>query len=352
MALPNYDSDERVVDINNKEQSALTEHEKTYSAAKETLKNTYDDATADLEKSRAEQERIANEKTDFAIEKIEQNQEQARKDYIKEQSGAYVDWQKESNKYGANAERMASYGMGGSGYSESSMVRYYTAYQNRIAVAREANERANLEFSNQIKDAELQNSSLLAEIALSTLQKKLELNVQYGLQAVQLLTEEANKRLDIQNMFNTQRMNMYSQINSEEALRLQQKQLQLDQEKFNYQKKQDEAAAIAEANTNARKTAYVKSGGGNSSTRNSSSSTFEKNKGGVNKNKSGFTGKTYDEAVAYMEKNGVAGSYASNVMTRSEFSRAKASGGTRGNAQSYATYADYLNDYVKHAING
>ena len=116
------------------------------------------------------QSQLQQEQTDFAIEKIEQQKEQAKQDYTKEQSGAYVDWQKQSgayvdwqkqsNQYGANAEAMASQGMAGTGYSESSQVSMYNTYQNRVTTAKEAYSRAILNYNNAITEARLQNNSL------------------------------------------------------------------------------------------------------------------------------------------------------------------------------------------------
>lgn len=147
------------------------------------------DAVEDWEKK---QKKLQNQKTDFAIEKIEQQKAQAEKDYKKEQSGAYVDWQKQSNQYGANAEAMAAQGMAKTGYAESSQVAMYNQYQTRITAAREAYNLAVLNYDNAIKDAQIQNSSILAEIAYESLQKQLELSLQGFQYKNQLITEKTN----------------------------------------------------------------------------------------------------------------------------------------------------------------
>ena len=56
------------------------------------------------------QQQLQQANTDFTIEKINQEKEQAQKDYTREQKGAYVDYQKASNDYGYAAEQMASAG--------------------------------------------------------------------------------------------------------------------------------------------------------------------------------------------------------------------------------------------------
>ena len=65
---------------------------------------------------------------------------------------------------------------------------------------------------------------------------------------------------------------------------------------------------------------------------------------------SGFTGKTYDEAVAYMKKMGVPSANASTIMTASEWTRRKNAGASNAAVQNYDSYEEYLADYVAYAI--
>ena len=148
------------------------------------------------------QSQLQKEQTDFTIEQIEQQKEQAQKDYTKEQAGAYVDWQKQSNQYGVNAEKMASAGLAGSGFSESSQVSMYTAYQNRVATARESYNQAVLNYNNAIKDARLQNNAALAEIAYNALQQQLELSLQGFQYKNQLISELSDKKMQVESLYN------------------------------------------------------------------------------------------------------------------------------------------------------
>ena len=177
-----------------------------------------DEALGLIDKNKTEQERIANEQTDFAIEKIEQEREWAKKDYTKEQSGAYADWQKQSNQYGVNAEQKASMGMAGTGYSESSQVSMYNQYQNRIAVARESYLRADAEFVNAMKDARLQNNAALAQIAAETLKQKLEITLTYAQQNNTLLQNKANAAAQIKAQTHSNYMDILGAIYQQEAL--------------------------------------------------------------------------------------------------------------------------------------
>ena len=153
MANVNYDinyDDSRFKAVESQKTAALNEVDKTYSEML-SQSDKYYQAQIDASKQWADkQTQLQNEKTDFAIKEIEQQKAQAQKDYTREQSGAYVDWQKQSNEYGANAEEMASAGLANTGFSESSQVSMYNTYQNRVATARESYNLAVQNFNNSI----------------------------------------------------------------------------------------------------------------------------------------------------------------------------------------------------------
>jgi hypothetical protein len=163
------------------------------------------------------QTQIQNEQTDFAIEQIEQQKDQAHKDYTKEQSGAYTDWQKQSAQHGVNAEQMAANGLTNTGFSESSQVSMYNTYQNRVATARESYNKAVLNYDNAIKDARLQNNARLAEIAYQALQQQLELSLEGFQYKNNLLLEKSNKQLEISQMYHQRYTDMLNQINTEKS---------------------------------------------------------------------------------------------------------------------------------------
>ena len=68
----------------------------------------------------------------------------------------------------------------------------------------------------------------------------------------------------------------------------------------------------------------------------------------------GFTGTTYESAVAYMKENGVSSASAAGVMTKSEWNRRKSSLQTTGTGgvevKNYSSYQEYLKDYVQYQI--
>lgn len=217
----NYDinyEDERFTQVEADKQQALSEVEQTYGDMINDS-DSYFNAQIDASKEWAtQQQQLQQEQTDFAIEQIEQQKDQAEKDYTKEQSGAYTDWQKQSNAYGVNAEQMASSGLSNTGFSESSQVSMYNTYQNRVATARESYNQAVLNYNNSIKDAQLQNNSKLAEIAYNALQQQLSLSLQGFQYKNDLLEKQANKKLEVDQMYYARYQDVLNQMNTENAL--------------------------------------------------------------------------------------------------------------------------------------
>ena len=278
----NY-NDERFVEVEEQKQQALSKLNKEYDTMISQSEGFYQDQI-DASKAWAEtQKKNQQEQTDFAIEKIEQQKGQAKKDYTKEQSGAYVDWQKQSGDYGVNAEQMAAQGMANTGYAESSQVSMYNTYQNRVSTAREAYTRAILNYDNAIKDAVLQNNAALAEIAAQALEKQLEIALEGFQYKNTLILAKTEAQRDLDNTYYGRYQDVLNQINTENALAEEVRQynesLAFQKEQFAYQKAKYAAAAAAKASS---------SSGGSSSK--SSGGTVKKSSGGTVKKSSG--GKT------------------------------------------------------------
>lgn len=345
-------SDERLVAVTNEEKTEIAKSDNMYNDMVADSDSYYQDQIKASKDWANTQKKLQNQKTDFAIEQINQQKDQAKKDYTKEQSGAYVDWQKQSGEYGANAEQMAAQGMTNTGYAESSQVSMYNTYQNRVATAREAFTRAVLNYDNAIKEARLQNNSILAEIAYESLQKQLELSLAGFQYKNSLLQQKATAARDIRKDYTAEYQAVLDQIYKEDAL-----QEEIDQfdETMAYNKARDEAdRALKQAQLEEEKRqfnenlAFQKAKAGTGGTVKGGSGGSGGSGGGsggggldIEKDKD-FTGSTYNSAVKYMEKNGVPSSYASNVMTRSEWKSRK---------MGYDKYSDYLKDYTKYAVS-
>lgn len=216
--MANIDYDEKLTQVEGAKQEALSELEQTYGGMIDEAQKYYQtqiDASKEWANTQAA---LQQQKTDLAIEQIEQQKDQTKKDYTKEQSGAYADWQKESNKYGVNAEELAAGGLAGTGYGESSQVRMYNTYQNRVATARESYNLAILNYNNAIKEAQLQNNSALAEIAHAALQQELELALAGFQYENELVLAQASQKAQIEETYYNRYLDVLDQMNTENAL--------------------------------------------------------------------------------------------------------------------------------------
>lgn len=244
---PTYEidyTDQRFKNVEADKQAAIGNMENTYNDMISQSDKFYQDQINAAKDYASTQQELQQQNTDFAIEQINQQKDKANKDYTKEQSGAYTDWQKQSNQYGANAEQMAAQGMTNTGFSESSQVSMYNAYQNRVALARESYNNAVLNYDNAIKDAQLQNNAKLAEIAYNALQTELELALEGFQYKNTLLTDKANKLQELENTYYSRWQDVVTQMNTENAMAEQIRQYNESQklayEQFNEQLKQQE----------------------------------------------------------------------------------------------------------------
>ena len=241
MASVNYD-DKRFTEVKNQEATAVRETEGKYDNMINQSDSFYQqqiDASKDWANKQSE---LQQAQTDFAIEKTEQAKEQAKKDYTKEQKGAYADYQKATGQYGVNAEQLASQGLNQAGYSESVRTNLFNTYQNRYMAARESYNQAILNYDNSIKEAQLANNAQLAQIAYEALQKQLELSLQgfqYKNQLVLQKLEAVNQQKD---RYYQRYQDVLQQINTENAMAEQVRQFN---EKMAFEKQQ---AAQAQAN--------------------------------------------------------------------------------------------------------
>ncbi len=332
-------ADKMLDDVKAAEQAELNDNEKTYGGMIEQSDQHYQgliDASKDWADKQTE---LQNQQTDFAIKEIQQQQEQTKKDYIKEQSGAYVDWQKQSDPYGVNAEQMASQGLTNSGYSETSQVAMYNTYQNRVAAARESYDRAVLNYNNSITEARLQNNSILAEIAYTALQQQLELSLQGFQYKNQLILDQAEKKMAIKTNYWNKYQDTLNQINTQEAL-------ELEREKWEYEKgllggntviqktgsaskEQDKAKDTVKEKAAIKKQEYTP--------------VTEKKTSGSNSSSVG----NYESAVALLNRNAIKGD--GGLMTESEWKKRKSAGSNRAAAQ-YDSYAEYATAFVRWRI--
>jgi hypothetical protein len=218
--MANYEEkyEDELNKVAEEKENALNEVDKTYGDMIGSVDSYYDKQIKASEDWEKKQQQIQNEQTDFAIEQIEQQKAQAEKDYLKEQSGAYVDWQKQSAQHGVNAEKMAAAGMQGTGYSESSQVSMYNTYQNRVAVARESFNQATLNYNNAITQARMQNNAALAEIAYNAYQQQLQLSLEAFQYKNTIVSQMEAQKRQVESEYHSRWLDVQKLILQEKAL--------------------------------------------------------------------------------------------------------------------------------------
>lgn len=210
----NY-NDSRLTDIKNEQAQKENEMTNEYNQMINSSDKFYNEQIQASKDYAKKQQELQNQKTQQAIDVINQNKDKTQKDYIKEQKGAYADYQKQIDPYSVNAENLASNGLSNSGYSETSKVSMYNTYQNRIATARESLNTAILNYDNAIKEAQLTNNTTLAEIAAEALKNQQELALQ-GFQYKNTLIQTKQQQLqELGTRYDNKYQNMLSQINNE-----------------------------------------------------------------------------------------------------------------------------------------
>ena len=213
----NY-NDSRFQDVENEKNQAIQNTENTYNEMINGSDSYYQQQIDASKEYADKQTELQQAQTDFAIEKTEQAKDKAHKDYIKEQKGAYGDYQDAINPYGVNAEKMAEQGLHKSGYSKSVAINAYNTYQNRYMAARDSYNQAILNYDNAIKEAQLANNAALAQIAYQALQQQLELSLQGFQYKNTLVLQKLDAVNQEKDRYYQRYQDVLAQINTENAL--------------------------------------------------------------------------------------------------------------------------------------
>lgn len=339
----NYD-DKRFTEVEGDKNAAIKESNEMYDGMISNSDAFYDKQIAASKEYAETQKKNQQAATDFAIEEINQQKTQAKNDYTKEQAGSWADYQKQIDPYGAQAEQVAASGLSNSGYAESLQTQAYVAYQNRVATAREAYQRAVLNYDNAITEARLQNNSLLAEIAYQALQQQLELSLAGFQYKNTLLLSKAETKRTIDNTYYSRYQDVLKQLNTENALAFQ-------QEQFEYQKAQA-----------AKQATISRGGGGGGSSSGGSAKTDKRATGSISKDVSNINKanlissaksaglNSADKVNSFLSKHGL-NNQGVRVLTRSEWTQGKKNEGSENSSEfQYSNYNAYLLGYVTWCI--
>lgn len=205
----------KLQEYENEKNSLINQAQTNYDNTAKGAEQKYNELINATKNYGEQQADITQQQTNQTIAEINQQKDQAEKDYIKEQKAGYTDYAKQTNAYGTNAEIQASAGLQGSGYSESSKISAYNTYQNRYMTARESYNRAVLNYDNQIAQAQIQNSALLAEIAFNSLQAQLQLSLEGFQYQNDLLNNLLSQKMNISSTYNSLWQSQYNTLLNE-----------------------------------------------------------------------------------------------------------------------------------------
>lgn len=207
--------DERLAKLQEQKTGELQEVKDTLGGMAQAAADNYNQQKQEVQNYKDTQTKLQQELSDLTISQIEQNKDQAEKDYKKEQGAAYADYQKQTAQHGIQAEQMADMGMSGTGYAETNRMAAYNAYQARVAAARESFKKLEADYKNAIAQAQFQNNSALAQIAYDALVKGLEINSQSLQYSQSLALQELSMTQNLESTYYNREQSLLSEIKNE-----------------------------------------------------------------------------------------------------------------------------------------
>lgn len=210
-----YYEDQRMKDLQEEKNTAISEVEKLYGDMIQGNKDHYQGMIDATKEAAEKQSQLQQQQTDFAVEQIEQQKKETEESFRKEQSAAWTDFKKQTDPHGVAAEQLAQAGLTGSGYAESSRVAMYNAYQNRVAAARAGLEQAMTSYNNAITQARLTNDATLAQIALDALQQRLAYEAQVFQMNNELLLAQYNQVMNLKDYWGSREQALLAQLQAE-----------------------------------------------------------------------------------------------------------------------------------------
>lgn len=185
-----------------------------------------------LDNALKQQQEITNKQTEMNVAELERNKQEVDKDADKANKALYAEYRKASNPYGANAENLASQGLGNSGYAETTQTNLYNTYQKNITDTLNNARDLKADFDFQISKARQTGDITLAKNALEIYNQKM-----------QLLTQEYELKNNREQFLYQKEQDALSQSNWEKEYAYQQQRDQVSdsqwQQSFDYQKQRD-----------------------------------------------------------------------------------------------------------------
>ena len=212
----NYE-DERFQDVKSYQAQKETQLNQTYDNILNNSDKYYENQINAAQDYAKQQTELQQAQTDFAIQQIEQHKDEAQKNYVKEQKGAYMDYVRQPR---CNERNMVNMGLSNTGYSESTLAIMYNAYQNRVGTAKESLNNTIMNYNNSITQAIMANNEKLMEIANTALEKQLQLNQQAFEYKNTVILQKEQALQDLNNTYYARYQNVLNEINNEIELQM------------------------------------------------------------------------------------------------------------------------------------
>ena len=131
-----------------------------------------------LDESLNKQQDIVNKQTQMNIDTLQRQKDEVDKDATKTNRALYTEYRKANNPYGANAEQLASKGLGNSGYAETTQTNLYNTYQKNVTDTLNNARSLKSDFDFQMSQARQNGDITMAQNALAIYNQKLQLLTQ------------------------------------------------------------------------------------------------------------------------------------------------------------------------------
>lgn len=242
------------------DENILNEYEKQRKAnalTTQTANNPYEDIdklinnqNELINKSHQTQQDMINNQVQMNVNEIERNKQKAEEEALKQNKASFIDYQKQINQYGTNSENLASAGLGGSGYAESSKTSMYNQYQKNVTETQNNLRNITADYNMKIAEARKTGDIQKQQAAMEMYQMQLEqLKNQYEMkqQKDQFLYQQQRDQIS-DNRYNQEweYQKKRDEILDNRYLTEWERQKQLDaleeawrQKEFNYQQERD-----------------------------------------------------------------------------------------------------------------
>lgn len=169
------DTNSRISQQEQERDKLLQDYNTQYQNQLNEYQNLQNQQAANIDQWAETQREQQQKQTDYEIGLINQNKAEAEKQTKTEQANAYIDYQKGLNEFGGSSEELASQGLSGTGFAKNQDIAMNITYQNRVASANAALQKANTDYDNQIQQALLSNDANLAQLAYEQMQQQYQL---------------------------------------------------------------------------------------------------------------------------------------------------------------------------------